>query len=160
MAITAGDDTVEISNAIGSGGAFAKGTVSSTEARDSQARGGTHASSSDSEGEDGQNEAPPKTLRDRPAKSGRVKKASHAKHNTKGDDEDTKKEKDLDEIDKRVLKSSKKYQRGLKMGKGKEAAVADVRSKKEQSKVAHDRRRREEAVIDAARNEMLLAESA
>ncbi|KAJ1666105.1 putative U3 small nucleolar RNA-associated protein 7 [Coemansia sp. RSA 1813] len=161
MAIGGGNDTIDKNSGIG-GGAFAKGSVSHAEAGDGGRQGlGKHGNVSDSEEDDEYSGVPsaPKTLRDRPAKSDRAIKTSRDKRNIKKEDKGAEKEKELDEIDKRVLKSSKKYQRGLKMGKDKEAAI-NVRSKKEESKVAHDRRRREEAIMDAARNEMLLAESA
>ncbi|KAJ2519414.1 putative U3 small nucleolar RNA-associated protein 7 [Coemansia sp. RSA 2049] len=148
---------------------FGKGTAAHMKSgenyREHQSR---HEASDGSDEEDWKGTPPPRTLRDKPAKSDRAMSGKKGKGNGKtdqskddGDQEDRKQE--PDGIDKRIQKASKKYQRGLAAaaaGGGKDKEAVEVRSKKEQSKVAHDRRRREEAAVDAARSEMLLGETA
>ncbi|KAJ2028168.1 putative U3 small nucleolar RNA-associated protein 7, partial [Coemansia sp. S2] len=148
------------------GGSFAKGNVSHTagQADNDQA----------DNADDSDNERAPRTLRDAPAKSDRTPTAKKSnrrdsKKRTKSSNKDADhsssnkkaKKRELDAIEKEILAKSEKYQRGLKptMGEDKPAAIK-VRSKKAQPKIEHEKRRREIAILDAARSEMLLTEQA
>ncbi|KAJ2012079.1 putative U3 small nucleolar RNA-associated protein 7, partial [Coemansia sp. S85] len=143
------------------GGSFSKGNVSHT-ARQEDA---DHTNNAD----DSDDERAPRTLRDAPAKSDRTPSAKKPRQRdnkkrskSSNKDEDSKKKKrEPDAIEKEILAKSEKYQRGLKptMGDEKPAAIK-VRSKKAQPKIEHEKRRREIAIIDAARSEMLLTEQA
>ncbi|KAJ2358420.1 hypothetical protein H4S02_012367, partial [Coemansia sp. RSA 2611] len=143
------------------GGSFSKGNVSHT-ARQEDA---DHTNNAD----DSDDERAPRTLRDAPAKSDRTPSAKKPKQRdnkkrskSSNKDEDSKKKKrEPDAIEKEILAKSEKYQRGLKptMGDEKPAAIK-VRSKKAQPKIEHEKRRREIAIVDAARSEMLLTEQA
>ncbi|KAJ2875878.1 putative U3 small nucleolar RNA-associated protein 7 [Coemansia aciculifera] len=145
------------------GGSFAKGNVSHTAERADN----DHANNAD----DSDSERAPRTLRDAPAKSDRTPAAKkpnrrdnkkRSKSSNKDTDNNKKaKKREPDAIEKEILAKSEKYQRGLKltMGDDKPAAIK-VRSKKAQPKIEHEKRRREIAILDAARSEMLLTEQA
>ncbi|KAJ2505351.1 putative U3 small nucleolar RNA-associated protein 7, partial [Coemansia sp. RSA 2052] len=149
------------------GGSFAKGNVSHA-AR----RAGNDAAANTAD--DSDDERVPRTLRDAPAKSDRAlaaKKNTRRDSNkprTKGASKDGKEKKEKrepDELEKEILAKSEKYQRGLKLTSTggddeKSPAAIKVRSKKAQPKLEHEKRRREHAIIDAARSEMLLTEQA
>ncbi|KAJ2156980.1 putative U3 small nucleolar RNA-associated protein 7 [Coemansia sp. RSA 552] len=98
-------------------------------------------------------EPAPRTLRDGPAKSDR----DPAKRNRKGQSADKPvRDEEPDELAKEIQQRAEKYQRGTKT----DEKNAKVRAKKAQAKIEHEKKRREDAVLDAARSEMLLTESA
>ncbi|KAI9501477.1 WD40-repeat-containing domain protein [Coemansia spiralis] len=142
------------------GGAFARGTISRDGILDHMEASEMHSNSSEGE----ESEPLPRSLREKPAKSDRTdKKYVKNDKRTKAKNGDQsldakKKTKEPDEISKRVLSRSEKYQRGFKPQKDEEPGK--VRSKKSQPKLDHARKRREAAIVDAARSEVLLAESA
>ncbi|KAJ2358944.1 putative U3 small nucleolar RNA-associated protein 7 [Coemansia erecta] len=130
------------------GGAFAKGSVSHTiDTNDMSA----DAQSSDND-DDGEKQ--PRSLRDAPAKSDAK---ANGKRRSKSTDKPTKSKAD-DKVTQEIQQRTVKYLRG--MDPAQSGKKEKVRSKKAQAKADHAKKRRDEAVVEAARNEVLLTESA
>ncbi|KAJ2004245.1 putative U3 small nucleolar RNA-associated protein 7 [Coemansia thaxteri] len=149
------------------GGSFARGAVSQS-ARNAENNDDSdgHATRSDDDG------PAPRTLRDAPAKSDRAHMSKKSSKRDKGqprkhsgNDSRTKEvqeKKEPDDIEREIMSKSEKYQRGIKpSGDNGAAAIAvKVRSKQARPKIEHEKRRREAAILEAARSEMLLTEQA
>ncbi|KAI8320972.1 BING4CT-domain-containing protein [Martensiomyces pterosporus] len=145
-------------------GSFAKGNVDAAAYSDNDESVG--GSDQESDGD----ERAPRSLRDAPSKSDRKAMEAGKKGKRKGKagrqpssegerEGDKKKEEEPDEIQKQILVRAEKYQRGMKPG-DKSKKATNVRSKKAQYKIEHQKKRREEAILDAARTEVLLTEEA
>lgn len=64
------------------------------------------------------------------------------------------------QIDPELLEKTAKYQRGLKPGSKRTRHKPSLRSQKASAQIEHARNRREQAILDAARTEVLLTEEA
>ncbi|KAJ1938269.1 hypothetical protein FBU59_004491, partial [Linderina macrospora] len=128
------------------GGAFSKGNVEETAADFSDSDNGSELSDSG---------PAPRSLRQATAKKGKKGKSQlQQQPKKKRTDEDSD-----DEIKQATLKRSEKYQRGVVPGAKKKEKV-QVKSKKALHKVQHEQNRREQAILDAARAEVLMTEEA
>ncbi|KAJ2724846.1 putative U3 small nucleolar RNA-associated protein 7 [Coemansia sp. Benny D115] len=109
----------------------------------------------DSDGDHSEDETPaPRSLRE--AKAKKPGKGAKKSSDASGD----KPAKELDHIDKRNLKQSEKYRRNGQSAKPEDRSVPQSKSKKAAMKLFHERNRREEAALAAARSEMLLTQDA